>query len=287
MSEPKKAGLLSIVATPIGHLDDITLRAISTLRKAEVVLAEDTRRTRTLLDHHGIGTPLRSFHAHSGAGAVARLVEQLAEGKHFALVTDAGTPLVSDPGSDLTSAAAQAGVRVESIPGPSAVLAALASAGLPFDAFRFAGFPPRSGSKRRTFFERIGQDEAAQVFFEAPTRIGETLQDLAPHLSPGRTVAVCRELTKLHEEVVRGSAVQLAERFAEGARGEITVVVARGEALSQPLERVVEDRGERIRALLAEGKTPRDVARALAVELHLPRRELYAEVLALVTTKNS
>jgi 16S rRNA (cytidine1402-2'-O)-methyltransferase len=279
------SGLLSIVATPIGHLDDITLRAIATLRKAELVLAEDTRRTRTLLDHHGIGTKLRSFHAHSGEGAVARLVEQLALGKHFALVTDAGTPLVSDPGSDLTSAATAAGVRVESIPGPSAVLAALASAGLPFDTFRFAGFPPRSGGKRRAFFERIGQDEGAQVFFEAPTRIAETLVDLAPHLSKGRSLAVCRELTKLHEEVVRGSALELAERFAQGARGEITVVVARGEPLAQPVERVAEDRGARMAELLAQGKSPRDVARLLAVELHLPRRELYAEVLALVGAK--
>src|SRR5687768_12062746 len=179
MTERTQAGLLSVVATPIGNLDDITLRAVATLRDADLVLAEDTRRTRNLLTQHNIGTKLRSFHAHSGPEAVAHIVEQLREGKRIALVTDAGTPLVSDPGSDLVSAAAAAGVRVESIPGPSAVLAALASSGLPFDTFRFAGFAPRSGGKRSEWLERIGADDGASVFFEAPTRIAETLRDLA------------------------------------------------------------------------------------------------------------
>jgi 16S rRNA (cytidine1402-2'-O)-methyltransferase len=280
MSTDARKGLLSVVATPIGNLDDITLRALATLRDAELILAEDTRHTRTLLTRHNIGTKLRSFHAHSGPDAVTEIVAQLLEGKRIALVTDAGTPLVSDPGTDLVSAAAAAGVRVESIPGASAVLAALASSGLPFDSFRFAGFPPRSGGKRGLWLEKIGADEGASVFFEAPTRVAETLSDLAAHLHPARRVAVCRELTKLHEEVVRGTPSELAERFAEGARGEITVVVERGEAQLVKTEKPEVPRAQRIAELLATGASARDVARTLAVELHLPRRELYAEVLA-------
>lgn len=285
MSEAKPTGLLSVVATPIGNLDDITLRALATLRDADVVLAEDTRRTRTLLSKHNIGTKLRSFHAHSGPDVVARIVEELLHGQRIALVTDAGTPLVSDPGSDLVSAAAAAGVRVESIPGASAVLASLASAGLPFDTFRFAGFPPRSGGKRSEWLERIGADEGATVFFEAPTRISETLRDLAAYLHPARRVAVCRELTKLHEEIVRGTAEELAGRFAEGARGEISVVVERGEPQASKRAEAEVPRSERIAQLLATGVSPRDAARTLAVELNLPRRELYAEVLALVAER--
>jgi 16S rRNA (cytidine1402-2'-O)-methyltransferase len=284
MADAKPTGLLSVVATPIGNLDDITLRALATLRDADVVLAEDTRHTRTLLSKHNIGTKLRSFHAHSGPDAVVQIVEQLVQGQRIALVTDAGTPLVSDPGCDLVGAAAAAGVRVESIPGASAVLASLASAGLPFDTFRFAGFAPRSGGKRTEWLERIGADDGATVFFEAPTRIAETLRDLAEHLHPARRVAVCRELTKLHEEIVRGSAAELAERFAEGARGEISVVVERGEPQASRRAAPEVPRSERIAALLAEGLSPRDVARTLAVELRLPRRELYAEVLAFVAT---
>jgi len=282
MSTTPEAGLLSVVATPIGNLDDITLRAVATMRNADLVLAEDTRRTRTLLTQHGISTKLRSFHAHSGPEAVAHVVAQLLEGKRIALVTDAGTPLVSDPGSDLVSAAAAAGVRVESIPGASAVLAALSSAGLAFDTFRFAGFAPRSGGKRTQWLERIAADEDASVFFEAPTRIAETLRDLAGHLHPSRRVAVCRELTKLHEEIVRGAPLPLAERFAQGARGEITVVVERGEAQAARSAQPEVPRAERIAELLAQGQSPRDVARTLALALHLPRRELYAEVLGIV-----
>jgi 16S rRNA (cytidine1402-2'-O)-methyltransferase len=260
MSAEPHRGLLSVVATPIGNLDDITLRALATLRDADLILAEDTRRTRTLLSQHNIGTALRSFHAHSGPDAVARVVEQLLAGQRIALVTDAGTPLVSDPGTDLVGAAAAAGVRVESIPGASAVIAALASSGLMFDAFRFAGFPPRSGGKRSEWLDKIGADEGASVFFEAPTRIAQTLGDLAEHLHPARRVAVCRELTKLHEEVVRGTPLELPPEVP---------------------------RAQRIAELLATGASPRDVARTLALELHLPRRELYAEVLAIVGAKGS
>jgi 16S rRNA (cytidine1402-2'-O)-methyltransferase len=270
-------GRLSIVATPIGNLDDVTLRALSTLRAAQLILAEDTRQTRKLLTHHGISGALRAFHAHSSEGAIARCLRELAEGKHLALVTDAGTPLISDPGARLVTLAREQGAFVESIPGASAVTAALSVCGVAFDAFRFAGFAPRSGSKRDAWLDRIARDEGASVFFESPARLGATLGELAERLHPERALAVCRELTKLHEEVVRGTAAELAQRFANGARGEITVVVAAGQIAPEPAAAEAEPAlDERIAALLADGVSARDIARRLARELGLPRRSVYA-----------
>lgn len=280
-------GHLSIVATPIGHLDDITLRALATLRSAHVVLAEDTRRTRKLLTHHAIPAKVRALHAHSAPSQIARAVSELLAGAHLALVTDAGTPLVSDPGQALVSAAADAGIRIEAIPGPSAVLTALCASGLPFSEFRFVGFPPRSGSKRSEWLRRIAAYEHAQVLFESPARLGATLRELARELAEGRQLAVCRELTKLHEEVVRGSPSELADRFAEGARGEISIVVGAGPARDARATPANEpSRRERIDALLGTGTSPRDVARRLATELGVARRELYAEVLALLAERH-
>ncbi|HMI94736.1 MAG TPA: 16S rRNA (cytidine(1402)-2'-O)-methyltransferase [Polyangiales bacterium] len=282
MAGERAPGLLSIVATPIGNLEDITLRALTTLRAADVVLAEDTRRSRALLGHHGIRAQLRALHAHSKPSEIDRCLAELAEGKRLALITDAGTPLVSDPGAVLAQRAAAAGTRLETIPGPSAVTAALAVAGVPFDRFRFIGFAPRSGPERRAWLALIAQDAGASVFFESPVRIGKTLAELVPLLAPERTLAVCRELTKLHEEVVRGTTAELAERYAEGARGEITVVVGAGELLAETPAADAPSLDDRIRALLAVGETPRDVARALARELNLSRREVYARVQTLV-----
>jgi 16S rRNA (cytidine1402-2'-O)-methyltransferase len=283
MVPPERAlGTLSIVATPIGNLEDITLRAIATLRAADVVLAEDTRRSRALLAHHGIRAQLRALHAHSKPSEIERCLAELAEGKRLALVTDAGTPLVSDPGAVLAQRAAVQGARLETIPGPSAVIAALAVAGVPFDRFRFIGFAPRSGPERRAWLALIAQDAGASVFFESPVRLGKTLAELVPLLSPARQLAVCRELTKLHEEVVRGSTAELAERYAEGARGEITVVVGSGEVLVEQPAADAPSLDDRIRALLATGETPRDVARQLARELNLARREVYARVQQLL-----
>ena len=278
MSSERRQGMLSIVATPIGNLEDITLRALATLRAADVVLAEDTRRSRALLAHHGISAQLRAFHAHSKPGEVERCLEELAAGKRVALITDAGTPLVSDPGAALVQRAAQAGARLETIPGPSAVIAALAICGLPFDRFRFLGFAPRSGPERRAWLDAIASEAGASVFFESPVRLGKTLAELTPLLVPERAIAVCRELTKLHEEVVRGTAAELATRFADGARGEITVVVGSGALLAPTAEADAPSLDDRITALLAAGETPRDIARKLAVELNLSRREVYAKV---------
>lgn len=284
-----RAGRLSVVATPIGNLADITLRALATLREADAVLAEDTRQTRKLLAHHGIATPLRSLHAHSTPAAIERYAEELEAGKQLALCTDAGTPLVSDPGAKLVQAARARGVSVETIPGPSAVTAALCVAGLEFDSFRFAGFAPRAGQKREAWLGRIAGDEEACVFFEAPTRLAATLEDLARHLHPERAIAVCRELTKLHEQVVRGTAAELARQFAAGTRGEVTVVVGAGEVRTAS---AADDGGEpeaahspeaRIAELLASGLSARDVARQIARETGLPRRKIYARVQALQT----
>jgi 16S rRNA (cytidine1402-2'-O)-methyltransferase len=275
-------GRLSIVSTPIGNLDDITVRALSTLRSAHTVLAEDTRRTRKLLTHHAIGAKLRALHAHSTERELERCVADLADGHHLALVTDAGTPLISDPGSALVAAATASGIEIETIPGPSAVIAALSVCGIPFDGFRFTGFAPRTGGKRRAWLEAIAADPGASVFFEAPTRLPATLAELAACLHEERRVAVCRELTKMHEEVVRGTAGELEQRFAAGTRGEITVVVASGPARGpRPGDEDGDQLEPRILSLLGQGVSPRDVARQLSQELGLSRRKLYAQVQTL------
>jgi 16S rRNA (cytidine1402-2'-O)-methyltransferase len=274
------SGLLSIVATPIGNLEDITLRALRTLREADLVLAEDTRRTRVLCQQHGLSCQLRSFHAYSDTRAVEHIIDELSQGKHIALVTDAGTPLLSDPGAALVAAANRSGVRVESVPGPSAITAALTVAGLPVDTFRFLGFLPRSGKRRREALEEIVSDRAASVVFESPQRLAHTLQELSAALEPERELAVCRELTKLHEQVVRGPAQQLAEHFHDGTRGEVTLVIAgRTRAATSTVSE--EELDERIRAKLTEGSSARDAAHALAAETGLRKQAIYARIQAL------
>ena len=282
-----RSATLSIVATPIGNLEDITLRALRTLREADVVLAEDTRRTRVLCLHHGIHCQLRSFHAHSSAQAQERVLEELAAGKHVALVTDAGTPLLSDPGAALVSAARARGLAVEAIPGPSAITAALTVAGLAVDQFRFVGFLPRSGRRRREALARVAQDPATSVLFESPRRLPETLEELAAVLQPDQPIAVCRELTKLHEEVARGSARELLERFRDGARGEITLVIeGRGpDAARARADSAQPDLDARIEALLADGMSARDAATRLAQETGQRRQEIYARIEAIKAGK--
>ena len=277
-------GRLWVVATPIGNLDDITLRALAVLKDADAVLAEDTRRTRRLCSHHGVGTHLRSFHALTPDERVEELVREMVDGARIALVTDAGMPLVSDPGIRLVSAATEAGVPVESVPGPSAVTAALAVAAIRCDAFRFVGFLPRTGGRRRRLLAEVAAERGATVLFEAPTRLAATLRDLAAAVGDDRTVAVCRELTKIHEEVARGTARELAERFAEGTRGEVTVVVGGtgaepGATAGQPPSEA--ELQEEILALLRDGKGPSEVARRVAARTGQSRSEAYQLVLRL------
>jgi 16S rRNA (cytidine1402-2'-O)-methyltransferase len=273
------AGGLWVIGTPIGNLEDLTPRAARALAECDVVAAEDTRRARVLLGRAGVQhKPMVRLDAHAERGsAVERLVERMRGGESVALVTDAGTPVVSDPGTALVRAARAAGVPVRPVPGPSAVTAAISVSGLVEGAFRFVGFLPRSGDERRRAIARMRDDDDAQVFFESPQRIAETLADLAAAM-PERQALVARELTKIHEELVGGSLGELAAAAATRAwLGEITVVLsplaARDRELAQLDDETVLaaiDRG------LAAGERPRYLADRLAVTSGRPRRELYA-----------
>ena len=219
------AGGLVVVGTPIGNLDDLSPRAAAHLRDADLVACEDTRRTATLLRHAGADVRMVAVHRHNEAARAADLVERMAAGARVALVSDAGMPLVSDPGARLVRAALDAGLPVSVVPGPSAVTVALAASGLAGEeGFAFAGFVPRRGAERRAFMERLAALAVPAVAFESPQRLPALLAELAAAW-PERPVAVCRELTKLHEEVVRGTAAEVAARFAEPPKGEIAVVI--------------------------------------------------------------
>lgn len=217
-------GTLYVVATPIGNLEDVTLRALRILREVSVIAAEDTRRTARLLQHYSITTRTTSLHEHNEREKTPKLVERLNAGESIALVSDAGTPLVSDPGQTLVAAARAAGIRVESIPGPSAVMAAVSALGLPGTEFTFLGFPPSRPKDRKLWFEGLAGQPRPVVFFEAPHRIRQALDALAGVLEPERQVGIARELTKSHEELVVRPISALSDRFAE-PRGEFTVVV--------------------------------------------------------------
>jgi 16S rRNA (cytidine1402-2'-O)-methyltransferase len=216
-------GTLFVVATPIGNLEDITVRALRVLREVAVIAAEDTRRTAHLLARHGITTPTTSLHQHNESAKSAAIIDRLRRGEAVALVSDAGTPTVSDPGSQLIRAAIAAGIRIEPIPGPSAVLAALTASGFETDSFTFLGFPPTKANDRNAWFEKLASVAGIVVFFEAPHRIGQTLGDLQ-RLMGDCEVSISRELTKTHEETVRGQISLLKQHLTEPI-GEFTVVV--------------------------------------------------------------
>lgn len=219
-------GILYLVATPIGNLEDVTLRAIRVLGEVDWIAAEDTRRTSILLREHGIVKPLLTYHAHNEHAKVPLLVERLITGETGALVTDAGTPGVSDPGFLLAREARAAGISIQVLPGPSAVMAALLLSGFPCEAFCFLGYPPPKGAARRRFVERAASLERTVVLFEAPHRIVRLLEDLVAH-DPDRQIALCREMTKKFEEVLRGRSQDLFEELQRRPRkGEYTVVLA-------------------------------------------------------------
>jgi 16S rRNA (cytidine1402-2'-O)-methyltransferase len=279
MSGPGAHGTLFVVATPIGNLGDISLRALEVLRSVAVVAAEDTRHTRRLWTRHGIETPLVSLHAHSAGSRIRELLERLVSGEDVALVSDAGTPLVSDPGEALVAAWVGSAGRVVPIPGPSAVLAALVASGIPAPRWGFEGFLPRRGAERRARLLRIAGDDRATVLFEAPGRVAATLRDLASACGEGRAAALCRELTKLHEEVWRGALGELAARAAADApRGEVTIVMAGAEALPSAMPAITLEEARRVVAALVAGGLSRSAAaRQVATETGLPRRELFRE----------
>ncbi len=221
---------LYIVSTPIGNLEDITLRALRVLREVRTIAAEDTRRTAILLRHFGIETPTTSFHEHNERDKLPFLLQELARGEDVALVSDAGTPAVSDPGYRLIASAIKEGHRIVAIPGATAVIAALAVSGFPTDSFVFLGFPPPRALARQRWFDALSQELRTVVFFEAPHRIQRTLADLATRLGE-RPISLCRELTKLHEQVQRGPAGKLVGQSTK-ERGEFTVVVSPCEELA-------------------------------------------------------
>jgi 16S rRNA (cytidine1402-2'-O)-methyltransferase len=267
---------LLICATPIGNLEDVTLRVLSALREADVVLCEDTRRTQVLLERHGIrARRLVSVHRHNEARQAAQLVPRLEAGETHALVSDAGLPGVNDPGSRLVAAAHAAGVDVTVLPGPSAVETALVASGLGEAQYRFLGYLPRRGAELEALWVESGAWGYAAVAFESPRRLPASLAALA-RIDPERPVAVCRELTKRFEEVTRGTAAELAERFREPVRGEVTVVVGRSRGPDAGLDDAV----AAVRALVEAGAARRPAADAVARLAGISRNELYRRSLA-------
>ncbi|HEX7408599.1 MAG TPA: 16S rRNA (cytidine(1402)-2'-O)-methyltransferase [Candidatus Binatia bacterium] len=270
-------GTLYVVATPLGNLEDITMRALRVLREVNLIAAEDTRHSRKLLMHYGISTPLTSYHDWSERQKAPRLVEELRRGKSIALISDAGTPGIADPGYHLVQAAIAAGLRIEAVPGASAVAAALSVAGLPTDRFAFEGFVPARQSARRKFFTALAHEPRTVVVYEAARRLPACLRDLHDVLGP-RQIVVARELTKMFEEILRGTAgdllAQLNRRLGERTlQGEVTLLIAGGEAAAAPVP--AEDLATAIARLRGEGMSLKDVARVLARERGVSRREVY------------
>ncbi|MCI0439593.1 MAG: 16S rRNA (cytidine(1402)-2'-O)-methyltransferase [Chloroflexi bacterium] len=264
-------GTLYIVGTPIGNLEDITLRALRVLKEVGLIAAEDTRVTRKLLDRHGIRTPLTSYHEHNKLSKLPSLLEALAD-KDVALVCDAGMPGINDPGYELVREASKAGIAVVVIPGPSAVTAAIAVSGVAVDQWTYLGFLPRKSSERRRLLESFAGDARALVAFETPHRLKSALEDIRDALGD-RRIAVCRELTKLHEEVFRGTASEAIERFAE-PKGEFTLVIEGG--ATAPIENPSgEDARELLARLRKQGIGAREAVAAAVEQSGLSRREVY------------
>jgi 16S rRNA (cytidine1402-2'-O)-methyltransferase len=270
---------LYVVATPIGHLGDITLRALATIAAADLVLCEDTRVTRKLFNRYGLATPLLAYHDHNAAEVRPRILQRLAEGAAIALVSDAGTPLISDPGYKLVAAAIEAGHRVFPVPGASALLAALVSAGLATDRFYFEGFLPSKAGQRRNRIAEIADMPATLVLYETGPRLAESLADLANGLG-ARPAAMCRELTKAFEEVRRGPLDELAAHYAKAAtpKGEMVLVIAPPDESARAVSS--EELDARLKRALARGSL-KDAVAEVSFETGWKRREVYARALVL------
>ncbi len=267
------AGTLYLCPTPLGNLEDITLRALRVLREADLVAAEDTRRTRALLGHFKIKARLTSYHEHNSEKKMPALIGALLDGLDVALVSDAGTPAISDPGHELVKEAVAKQITVVSLPGPSAVICALAGSGLPSSPFSFYGFPPARGRLRRQQLAAMLAEDKTVIFYEAPHRLARTLGEMAGE-QPERQAVVARELTKLHEEFVRGTLQELSDKFsAAEARGECTVLLA-------PAPRAPEQKSGApvlVEELINSGLTKKEAVRVAAKRLGLSRRELYQQ----------
>lgn len=270
------SGSLYVVATPIGNLEDISSRAIRILGEVDIIACEDTRHTRKLLDRYGISRPLVSYHEHNEQQRATELLADLQAGKNIALVSDAGTPLIADPGYRLVEQAREQGIVVSPVPGPSALIAALSASGLPTDSFLFHGFLPAKQGQRRKLLEELKTLKATLVFYEAPHRILETLEDIAATLGE-RQVVLARELTKIHEEFLRGTPQELRSALAErpSVKGEITVMVAWRESSASddtPLDAAVEK-------LMQAGVPRMEALKTIARERGLSKRDVYKKLL--------
>jgi len=265
------AGILYIVATPIGNLGDITYRAVRTLIECDLIACEDTRQTRKLLEHYEIRKPLVSYHEHNERQRSADLIAELETGKNIALVSDAGTPLIADPGYRVVEQARAAGITVLPIPGPSAIIAALSASGLPTDSFTFRGFLPSKRLQRQAILTALKQSRETVVFYEAPHRILDTLSEINESLGP-RPIVVARELTKIHEEFLAGTAAEVRDVLAArpAVKGEFTVMIGKGEEPpdTRPIEQAVEE-------LIANGVSRMDAYKQVARERGLSKRDVY------------
>ncbi len=269
------SGTLYVVATPIGNLEDITLRALRVLREVDRIACEDTRQTRKLLDRHGISKPLVSYHEHNEQARAEELLRELEAGKNIALVSDAGTPLIADPGYRLVEQARARGITVSPIPGPSALVSALSASGLPTDSFFFGGFLPAKKTQRRKALEAVKDFPATLVFYEAPHRIIDALEDIAEVLGP-RPVSLARELTKIHEEFIAGQAAEVREGLSKrpSIKGEITLMIAKSdgaEAAALPMEAAFDQ-------LIAAGVSRMDAMKRVARERGLSKRQVYQKL---------
>jgi 16S rRNA (cytidine1402-2'-O)-methyltransferase len=271
---------LYLVATPIGNLEDITLRAIRTLKEVDLIACEDTRQTQKLLSHYGIEKRTTSYHEHNELTRSAELIMQVEQGESIALVTDAGMPGISDPGYRLVALAIRHHIPVVPIPGPTAFLAALVASGLPTDSFRFSGFLPEKSGKRTKLLESVRNSLLTQIFYEAPHRLIESLQDIVDVLGPTRHIVIAREVTKIYEEFVRGQAADVLEEMKsrDEIRGEITLLIGKEENHGTP---VLEQKNIRtkIRDLMAtEGLDEKDAMKRVAKEMGVSKSEVYREM---------
>ncbi len=279
----KSKGTIFVVGTPIGNLGDITLRALETLKKVDVIVAEDTRRTLKLLNHYEIKKPLVSYHKHNEEKRAVELIKKLEAGENIAVVSDAGMPGISDPGQKLLSMAWEKGIKAVVIPGVSAVTAALSISGFSSTPFAFYGFPPAKGKERVEFFETLAQERSTSVLFESPVRFRRTLKDLAGYLG-NRNILVAREITKVHEEIFRGTIEDALLRWEEQPRGEITIVVeaAGSRDTAKSAETTDEVIREELEKLLKAGFSTRDATKRISGKYSISRSIVYREALQIM-----